>query len=258
MVHEGLECSGSIGKSHWHDQELKGAVACLESCLPLVACCDANIIVASAEVKLGVDLCTAQLVEEVGNKWNRVSILLSDLVEVSEVYTESQGAVLLFSKEDRCTTWQLRRSDEPLAKHVVKEFAKETKLRARERVDVAMGRRLVILEVNFMIKLAMRGHVLSLFSQEHIKKVLVGLRDDFEEELCLVSGKGLRVQSGRWSGLVANGSQGCFPFNSNPIQNKSPARRTLYLVVSVMQSFEATCWLPITKHKTILEQFFQC
>src|SRR5882724_4440337 len=49
-----------------------------------------------------------------------------------------------------------------------------------------------------------------------------------------------------------------FLFDSNPIQNKSPARRTLYLVVSVMQSFEATCWLPKTKHKTILEQFFQC
>src|SRR5882724_6445401 len=40
-----------------------------------------------------------------------------------------------------------------------------------------------------------------------------------------------------------------FPFYSNPIQNKSPARRTLYLVVSVMQSFKATCWLPKTKHK---------
>jgi len=26
---------------------------------------------------------------------------------------------------------------------------------------------------------------------------------------------------------------------------------------SVMQLFEATCWLPKTKHKTILEQFFQ-
>src|SRR5882724_1339535 len=48
-----------------------------------------------------------------------------------------------------------------------------------------------------------------------------------------------------------------FPFDSNPIQNKSPACRTLYLVVSVMQLFEATCWLPKTKHKTILEQYFQ-
>src|SRR5882724_10618941 len=85
---------------------------------------------------------------------------------------------------------------------------KETELCAGERVDVAMGRRLVILEVNFMIKLAMRGHVLSLFSQELIEKVLVGLRDDFGEELCLVGGKGLRVQSRCWSGLVADGLQG--------------------------------------------------
>jgi len=44
---------------------------------------------------------------------------------------------------------------------------------------VAMRRCLVILEVNFMIKLVMRGHVLSLFLREHIEKVLVGLRDDF-------------------------------------------------------------------------------
>ena len=49
-----------------------------------------------------------------------------------------------------------------------------------------------------------------------------------------------------------------FPFDSNLIPNKGPACRTLYLVVLVMQSFEATCWLPKTKHKTILEQFIQC
>jgi len=53
-----------------------------------------------------------------------------------------------------------------------------------------MRRHLVILEVNFMIKLVMRGHVLSLFLQEHIEKVLVGLRDDFGKELCLVGRKG--------------------------------------------------------------------
>jgi len=87
----------------------------------------------------------------------------------------------------------LRQSDEPLAEHVVEEFAKETELCAREWVDVAMGRHLVILEVNFMIKLAMRGYVLSLFSREHIEKVLVGLRDDLGEELFLIGGKGLRV-----------------------------------------------------------------
>src|SRR5882724_5864064 len=53
------------------------------------------------------------------------------------------------------------------------------KLCARERVDVAMRRCLVILDVNFMVKLAMRRHVLSLFSREYIEKVPICLRDDF-------------------------------------------------------------------------------
>jgi len=82
--------------------------------------------------------------------------------------------------------------DETLAKHFIKEFAKETKLCAREWVDVAM-----------------RRHVPSLFSSEHIENVLIHLRGDFGEEFHLVSRKGLRVQSGCGSGLVANGSQGC-------------------------------------------------
>jgi len=76
-----------------------------EGCLPLVAHCDVNIVVASMEVELGVDLHTAQLVKEVGDKGNRVLILPCDLVEVSEVDTESQGAILLLSKENRCAAW---------------------------------------------------------------------------------------------------------------------------------------------------------
>ena len=78
---------------------------CSDCCLPLMASCNANIVVAHAEVKLGVDLCTAKLGEEVGDKRDWVPILLSDLVEVSEVKTESQGAILLLGKEIRCSLW---------------------------------------------------------------------------------------------------------------------------------------------------------
>jgi|SRR5882724_7506380 len=56
--------------------------------------------------------------------------------------------------------------------------------------------------------LKMRRHVLSLFSWEHIKKVLICLRDHIGEDFCLVSRKRLRVQSGHGSRLFANGSQG--------------------------------------------------
>jgi len=80
---------------------------CLEACLPPVAGCNANIRVASMEVKLGLDLGTAQLVEEVCDKWDQVPILLSDPFEVLEVNTESQGVILLLGKENWCTCWQL-------------------------------------------------------------------------------------------------------------------------------------------------------
>ena len=59
---------------------------------------DANIVVASTEVELGVDLCTAQLVEEVDDKGNRVAILLGDLVQVPEVHAESESAVFFLGK----------------------------------------------------------------------------------------------------------------------------------------------------------------
>ena len=107
MVHEGLECSRCIGEPHWHDQELEGAIVHSEGCLPLMASCDTNIVVASTEVKLGVDLCTAKLVKKVCDKWIWVLILLGDLVEVPEVDTKLQGTILLLGKEDRCACWQL-------------------------------------------------------------------------------------------------------------------------------------------------------
>jgi len=73
--------------------------------LPFVASCDANIEVASTEVKIGVDLCTAKLVKKVCDNWDQVLILSGDLVEVPEVDTESQGTILLLGKEDRCVCW---------------------------------------------------------------------------------------------------------------------------------------------------------
>ena len=59
------------------------------------------------EVELGVDLCTAKLVEEVCDKGDQVLILSSDLVEVPEIDTESQGAIFLLGKENWYTHWLL-------------------------------------------------------------------------------------------------------------------------------------------------------
>ena len=51
MIHGGLECSGSIGESHGHNQEFKRAISGSNM----------NIVIASMQVELGVDLCTSGL-----------------------------------------------------------------------------------------------------------------------------------------------------------------------------------------------------
>ena len=89
MIHEGLKCSRCIGETHGHNQELERAISGAKGCLPLVAGRDTDIVVASAQVELGVDLGTAELVEQVCDEWDRVPILPGDLVEVPKVDTES-------------------------------------------------------------------------------------------------------------------------------------------------------------------------
>ena len=105
VVHKGLKHSGCIGEPHRHNQGLERAIAHSEGGFPLMASCDVNIVVASTEVELGVDLCAAQLFKEVGDERNQVPILLGDLVQVPEVHAESQGAILFLGKEDRGTGW---------------------------------------------------------------------------------------------------------------------------------------------------------
>src|SRR5882672_6927383 len=100
MIHEGLEHSGSICESHRHNQEFEGAISGAKGCFPLVASGDVHIVVASAQVELGVDLGTAKLVKEVGDKRDWVPILPGELVEVPEVDKKAQGPFFLFCKQD--------------------------------------------------------------------------------------------------------------------------------------------------------------
>ena len=52
----------------------------------------------------------------------------------------------------------------------------------------------------------------------------------------------------RWIKLVQRRALGQhFQFDSNSLSHKSPALQTLYLIVSVMQLFEVTYWLPKSK-----------
>src|SRR5882672_1362384 len=97
---KGLKCSRSIGQSHGHNQEFEGAILGAKGCLPLMASGDTNIVVTSMQVKLCVDLGTAELVKEVGDKQDQVLILPGELIEVPKVDTEPKGAIFLLREQD--------------------------------------------------------------------------------------------------------------------------------------------------------------
>src|SRR5712664_151807 len=85
VIHEGLKCSRSIGQAHGHNQEIEGAISGAKGCLQLVTSGNANIVVARVQFELCVDLGASKLVQEVGDQWDWVLILPSELIEVPKV-----------------------------------------------------------------------------------------------------------------------------------------------------------------------------
>jgi len=59
---------------------------------------DVNIVIASMQIELGVNLHATKLVEEVCDEGDQVSILLGDFVEIPEVHTELQATILFLAK----------------------------------------------------------------------------------------------------------------------------------------------------------------
>ena len=67
VIHEALKGCGSIGKSEWDDQPLKGAIASAESGFPFFAFCYADQVVGMAEVNFCENSGFSWIVEEVQN-----------------------------------------------------------------------------------------------------------------------------------------------------------------------------------------------
>ena len=76
VVHELLKSCGSVSKAFWHYQPLKRSIMSLEGGFPFVSCCNANQMVHVPEVNFSVDSCFLWCVEQIGNEWKWITILL--------------------------------------------------------------------------------------------------------------------------------------------------------------------------------------
>ncbi len=80
VVHEALERCRSIGEPKRHDTPFKGAVTGPEGCFPFITFSYVYEMISVSEIKFGIDASGAHGVEEVGNEWKGITILLGYLV----------------------------------------------------------------------------------------------------------------------------------------------------------------------------------
>jgi hypothetical protein len=98
VVHEVLELCGGIGRAHGHDEPLIGAVLCAESCKPLMAFSDSDVVIAIAKVDFGINRGAMKAVEELVDEGERVAALLCDSIEHAIVDTQAESTIFLFRK----------------------------------------------------------------------------------------------------------------------------------------------------------------
>ena len=111
-VHITLESSRSIGEVEVHDHKIKGSIMSLEGSFPFITRSNADKVVGTMEVNLGVDGGGAEAIKEVGNEQKWVLVFLGDGIKTTPIDTKMEQAILLFDQKNRCATGGLQVADE--------------------------------------------------------------------------------------------------------------------------------------------------
>ena len=109
------------------------------------------------EVNLCIDLGMAGAVEEVSNERKRIMVLFGDLVESTEIHTETERTVLLFNEEDQSSMRRSRLVNESGSEILVNELPKSGKLSRRQGVETTRWNGSVVLQVNVEVVGSVRG-----------------------------------------------------------------------------------------------------
>ena len=85
MVHEYLEASRCIGKSHKYYQVLIKSHFGIECSFSFLSLCDSDEVVGSLQIEFGVSLSTINAVHDLIDMWQRVAVFDGDIIEFSVV-----------------------------------------------------------------------------------------------------------------------------------------------------------------------------
>ena len=71
--------------------------------LPLVSILDPDVVITPANIKLGEDLSSFELVHEIGDEREGLGISDSVFVQIAVVLAGAETTILLFDKEEGCS-----------------------------------------------------------------------------------------------------------------------------------------------------------
>ena len=94
-MHEVYECRWRIRQSKGHHCKLKVPITRSERCLRDICLPNPQLMITSAKVYLGVDSCSSQMIKQVINPRQWVSILDRDPIQLSIVNAQLKGLVLV-------------------------------------------------------------------------------------------------------------------------------------------------------------------
>jgi hypothetical protein len=183
-----LKGHGGIGKSEWHYQPLKQAIASAEGGLPFFTFRDVNKVIGVMKVDFGVGAGFPRGIKEVGDEGKGILVFLGDLVEPAVVHAQSETSVFFPHKEDWSSVWRVGGSDETAPNVVFNEGSEGTQFRRREGVHVTRRRSLTFLKVDFEVIRAMFRECFRFTLAEDIGELMVFLRNTGEVDQ--VSGRG--------------------------------------------------------------------
>jgi len=101
VVHDCLERGQGISQPERHDQELVEPIMRLKRRLGNVSGEHPDLVVPRAEVQLGEEAGSEQLVEELIHHWDGVGVLNGDGVQGAVVDTETSQTIGLLEEDDR-------------------------------------------------------------------------------------------------------------------------------------------------------------
>ncbi|KAG5732064.1 hypothetical protein E4T56_gene18820 [Termitomyces sp. T112] len=107
VIHHGLDGGQAIGETKEYDKQLEQFLVGPEGCLPLISFLNMHIVVTPPDVQLSEVLHAAEVVDELRDEGEGVTVLYYYGVEYLVVLYQLEGAILLFDEEDWRSHWGL-------------------------------------------------------------------------------------------------------------------------------------------------------